>query len=323
MQRGLVREGTKLLTQGAELEGGEEGCHPLQPGARSLRLAVNSTRRVRWGARLGQASPLSVSLDSLVTGGGPAPLLRVRVARRYPLLYCVKEQDGKSSFLQERQWEVRRARSGEDSSLQSLYCQVEQEVLGEEERERGKGARVRESELEGLTDGAELWSLLEGCGDPSLASCLSEEQREAMEEAARACREERRRRVEEEVQRRLQEAGRGRSGQATPLLRVRLVDAREPEKEGARSALLTVWRPGACTEELREGALLGVTGCSVTRVDGHTVQLTAGRSSQYLELGGELGAGGVGRSLTGLKTVCGHGFRPAFNEVDVVAVVIR
>ena len=39
-------------------------------------------------------------------GGGPArpaPLLRVTVARRFPLLYCVKEQDGRSSFLQERQ----------------------------------------------------------------------------------------------------------------------------------------------------------------------------------------------------------------------------
>ena len=29
VQRVLVREGIKVLTQGAELEGGEEGCHPL------------------------------------------------------------------------------------------------------------------------------------------------------------------------------------------------------------------------------------------------------------------------------------------------------
>ena len=74
------------------------------------------------------------------------------MARRYPLLYCVKEQNGRSSFLQERQWEVWWARSGEDSSLQSFYCQVEQEVLVEEEKERGKGAVVRQAELEGLTD---------------------------------------------------------------------------------------------------------------------------------------------------------------------------
>ena len=116
---------------------------------------------MRWGARLGQTSLLAVSLENLVTGGRPAPLLRVRVTRRYPLLYCVKEPDGRSSFLQEKQWEVRWARSGEDSSLQSLYCQVEREVLAEEEKERGKGAVVRQAELEGLTDGAELWSLLQ------------------------------------------------------------------------------------------------------------------------------------------------------------------
>ena len=44
------------------------------------------------------------------------------------------------------------------------------------------------------------------------------------------------------------------------------MDARE--KKGACSALLTVWRPGAFTESLWKGALLGVTGCSVTRVEG-------------------------------------------------------
>ena len=80
------------------------------------------------------------------------------MARRYPLHCCVKEQDGRSSFLQERQWEVRWARSGGDSSLQSLYCQVERE-----EKERGKGA-VKPS-----------CGLLQACTNPSLASCLSEE----------------------------------------------------------------------------------------------------------------------------------------------------
>ena len=62
------------------------------------------------------------------------------MAHSYPLLYCVKEQGGRRSFLRERQWEVRLARSSEDSSLN---CQVEWEVLAEEEKERGKGAVLR------------------------------------------------------------------------------------------------------------------------------------------------------------------------------------
>ena len=82
------------------------------------------------------------------------------------------------------------ARSGGESSLQSLFCKVKRE-----EKERGK-----EAELEGLTDGAELWSLMQACTNPSLASCLSEEQRQAMEGMACAYRE-------EEVHMRLQEAG--------------------------------------------------------------------------------------------------------------------
>ena len=49
-----MREGTEVLTQGAELEGGEESCHSLH----------------QEGARLGQTSLLAVSLENLVMGGG-------------------------------------------------------------------------------------------------------------------------------------------------------------------------------------------------------------------------------------------------------------
>ena len=62
VQKKMIVEGTKLVTQGAELLGGEEGCHPLQAEDRSLKLHVNSTRRVRCNARLGQCPPIAVGL---------------------------------------------------------------------------------------------------------------------------------------------------------------------------------------------------------------------------------------------------------------------
>ena len=43
-----------------------------------------------WWSKLGVARPISVRLRSLVGGGGATPLLRVLVARVYPLLYCVR-----------------------------------------------------------------------------------------------------------------------------------------------------------------------------------------------------------------------------------------
>ena len=313
--QGVVAEGTKLLTQGAELVGGEEGCHPLEAAGRQLRLQVNSTRRVRWRQRLGQAAPLAVALCSLLPGGGAAPLLRLRVARRYPLLYCVKEQGGKSLFLTEREWEVREQGQGSDTALHALYREVEERVAREE---APPAARVREGQLRGVTCGEQLYALVAGSGDPGLAATLTMEQREAMEEVARCRREELRRRVEEEVQEKM---GSRRGAQATPLLRLRLVDVCG---ERRRSAVLTIWRPGAGAAELVEGREVGLTGAQVARVEAATVHLTASRSTQYLDIEGcEPADQEEVRRVTDLATVCAPAFAPVFGEVDVVAVVVR
>jgi hypothetical protein len=66
VQRDLLPESAKLMTQGAQLLGGEAGCNPLEAEGRSLRLQANSSRRVRWGARLGQAAPITVPLGGLL-----------------------------------------------------------------------------------------------------------------------------------------------------------------------------------------------------------------------------------------------------------------
>ena len=88
--------GTKVVTAGAEMEGGDQGCHPLEAeGKLQLVLHVNSTRRMKWWAKLGPAPPFTVRMDSLVAGGGPTPFLKLTVARTYPRMYYVKDQGGK------------------------------------------------------------------------------------------------------------------------------------------------------------------------------------------------------------------------------------
>ena len=100
-----ICQGTKLVVQGCSLiatggDGTDQGCHPLDAGAGlQLCVQVNSCRRARWWARLGACPPISVRLDSLVGGGGGlAPLVRVVIARTYPIVYCV-QTNGKTEYL--------------------------------------------------------------------------------------------------------------------------------------------------------------------------------------------------------------------------------
>ena len=253
-QRGKLVEGTKVVTQGAELLGGEEGAHPLQAEGRSLKLHVNSTRRVRWNTRLGQCAPIAVGLGSLLEGGGATAMLRLRVVRRYPMMFCVKDAGGRSRFLTEKEWEAMRSRAGGGEGVQKIYCEVE-EMVKKEEGIVGQKLKVKEKDLVGVECGEELLRLVTASGDPGLVACLNQEQREAMEEAGRRQSERVRSKVEEVVQERLREERRG--AEASPMLRVRIVDARqEEEEEGTNSrcsGLLTVWRPTGEADMLKEG----------------------------------------------------------------------
>ena len=65
----------------------------------------------------------------------------------------------------------------------------------------------------------------------------------------------------------------------------------------------------------------------MNRVAGHTVHLTAGKHSQYLELEGglmaEVRVDELSRALTPLASICRPKFSPVFNEVDLVGLVVR
>ena len=66
----------------------------------------------------------------------------------------------------------------------------------------------------------------------------------------------------------------------------------------------------------------------MNRVAGHTIHMTAGKHSQYLELEGGLVEGGgaedeLSRALTPLSTICRPKFSPIFYEVDLVGLVVR
>ncbi len=115
----------------------------------------------------------------------------------------------------------------------------------------------------------------------------------------------------------------------TPLLRLRLLDI--GRHTAATSGLLTLWRPdGQLSGLLEEGRVLGLANCLVGHQAGGgaaTINLTASRATQYLDIGRPAAAADAlppdaCRRLTSAGDVGGADFKPPFNEVDLVVMVL-
>ena len=107
IQSGRIKVGTKLLCN-AELVGSEEGIDPLdfdeskcsQSIPMALELHANSTRLAKWDSKLGFVNPkhfrqgkgffMIKSLNDVIPGGGPLPLVDVLVCRKYNRLFYRK-----------------------------------------------------------------------------------------------------------------------------------------------------------------------------------------------------------------------------------------
>ncbi len=117
--------------------------------------------------------------------------------------------------------------------------------------------------------------------------------------------------------------------EATPLLRLRLLDVGR-HTAVTTSGLLTLWRPdGQLSGLLEEGRVLGLANCLVGHQAGGggaaTINLTASRATQYLDIGRSATDTlplEACRRLTSAGGVGGADFRPPFNEVDLVVMVL-
>ena len=132
-----ITVGTKLMIFGAELVGLSSPCHPLEvPGSCCLKISANSTRRVRWFAKLGyQPTPHSfpVPLTSVYPDGGLVGCTDVVIARVYPMLYLEKKEGAKNVFRSERQ--ERKISSNfekeRQKNIDKICCRVQKEFEDE------------------------------------------------------------------------------------------------------------------------------------------------------------------------------------------------
>uniref|UniRef100_A0A8D8IF11 Breast cancer type 2 susceptibility protein n=1 Tax=Culex pipiens TaxID=7175 RepID=A0A8D8IF11_CULPI len=333
---GRIVVGTKLMVQGAELLNLNEGCAPLDvPIDVRLRIHANSTRRAHWLAKLGLYQvPTSflVSCNHIVDRGGLVVRLQLVVVRVYPLMYVDKSQG--SSVLRSGRVERRRNVASDANrfdNFQKLCSQVQKEL----ESERAAVRRNGRMTVTRSTTTAELLEMVEAGLDLSYIEYdISATQRDAIVDLQRRMQEETAQEVNRRVKTLMASGGgtdnkRAIDGSAsessgrlvTPLLKVRVVDARKPEK----TLLMSVWGPPEdLGEVVQERRVLEVVNLTANGSKNCEIQLKAGKSTNYRVLDRmqfDLPEGHF-RKLTKIVDVDRSSFHPLYNEFDTVGVVV-
>jgi hypothetical protein len=171
--------GTKIVTYGAELVGSADGCHPLEaPPTLCLRLSANSTRRVRWYARLGFQTcpvPFSLPLTSLFPDGGLVGCTEAVIARVYPLIYMEKVRDGRNIFRSGRAEEQAASRHQEirQRKIEAISSRLQKEYEEELANKNGcsrvgwrRSRRLNTVQVKQLQDGEAIHTALTNSPDP-------------------------------------------------------------------------------------------------------------------------------------------------------------
>ena len=144
----------------------------------------------------------------------------------------------------------------------------------------------------------------------------------ALQQAKEMKYEELRTRIREEVEARRKTQ----KLEATPVLKMRVVDLSRDTEDTVSSGIVTIWRPANSWASLSEGDLCCVRGCLVSRVEGHTSHLTANKNTScHLLQSRQANTSPVQsnkRTTRALAALTGPRFRPAFSEVDTVVAVV-
>ena len=143
--------------------------------------------------------------------------------------------------------------------------------------------------------------------------CLSDQQVKLLENAKIAKADELRRRVKEEVENRVKKN----HCDSSQVLKLRVVNVDDWDSV---SGLLTIWRPGDSWAEVTEGHVVHVGSLVLGRVAGHTVHLTASKQTSCRLVQPDLVP--TRRRITPLSEMTRTGYKPLFNEVDLVVVVV-
>ncbi|KFO80345.1 Breast cancer type 2 susceptibility protein, partial [Cuculus canorus] len=342
LHRRRLTVGQKIIVQGAELVGPQNGCTPLEaPDSLMLKISANSTRCARWHAKLGfhrDPRPFPLPLSSLYSEGGAVGCIDVVIQRTYPIQWVEKTAAGSYVFRNRRAEEREAAKHAEDQQkkLEALFAKIQAEYEKREERTSRQTSRSRivtRQQIHSLQDGAELYEAIQNASDPGyMEGYLSEDQLKALNAYRQLMNDRKQTQIQEEFKKALESAEQEENGcskrDVSTVWKLCVVDYKKQEK--CKGVILSIWRPlvDVCSL-LKEGSRYRVyqlcTSQSKGRSDSTNVQLTATKKTQYLQLPVSqemLIQIFSPRKVLKFTSLSDPSFRPPCAEVDLVGVVV-
>ncbi|XP_040043049.2 breast cancer type 2 susceptibility protein isoform X1 [Gasterosteus aculeatus] len=298
LRNGRVAVGSKLIVHGAQLVGSQEACSPLEaPEALMLKICANSSRPVRWDAKLGfhkDPRPFLLPLSCLYSSGGQVGCVDMIVLRSYPIQWMERKPEGGVVFRSVRaeEKEAKRFNGLKQKAMEILFAKIqdefEKEDKGNDKPQRRRQAISRQA-IAGLQAGEEL---CEAVGeDPAhLEALLSEQQVETLNTYRRCVMEKKQAQLHDRFQRALESAeaseGSCPKREVTPVWRLVVADSRD---QRGRVYQLNLWRPSSDLQALlKEGRRYKVYNLTTSDGKKHNgssnVQLTGTKKTQFQDL---------------------------------------
>ncbi|XP_058793270.1 uncharacterized protein LOC131665410 [Phymastichus coffea] len=283
---GKIKEGTKIITYGAELMECERGFFPLEkPPNVSLKIHTNCTRRAKWDVKLGYqkiSRPIPVKLRDIISAGGMIGEITAAAARVYPILYREKTVDGKSIYRNAR-------------------CEEKVAIAHERAVERKVDAMYAEAQ-KNFHSKKKLES-----DDDSDTSQIQISQKFNHYERKQ---EEFKRKLESQVRHGLPPRR-----DVTTVLKIRLVD-------DCTTVILSIWGAGEESDcDIREGDTISIYNAFTSGHRGGDLHLTASRIT-HIKTEPLLKLPYPNRICTFIPDIGVAGFEPKFGEFDTVGVVV-
>ncbi|NXE32037.1 BRCA2 protein, partial [Ptilorrhoa leucosticta] len=342
LDRRRLTVGQKIIVHGAELVGPQNGCTPLEaPDSLMLKISANSTRRARWHAKLGfhrDPRPFPLPLSSLYSEGGAVGCIDVVIQRTYPIQWMEKTSAGSYVFRNSRAEEREAAKHAEDQQkkLEALFAKIQAEYEKHEERTSRRTPRsqiLTRQQIHNLQDGAELYEAIQNASDPGyMEGYLSDDQLKALKAHRQLMNDRKQTLIQEQFKKALESAEQEENGcykrDVSAVWKLYVVDCRKQEKH--KGALLSIWRPlpDVCSL-LKEGARYRIFQLAASpsrgRADSTSIQLTATKKTQYLQLSVSqemLVQIFFPRKALEFTTLLDPSFQPPCAEVDLVGVVV-
>ncbi|NWT14791.1 BRCA2 protein, partial [Vireo altiloquus] len=342
LDRRRLTVGQKIIVHGAELVGPQNGCTPLEaPDSLMLKISANSTRRARWHTKLGfhrDPRPFPLPLSSLYSEGGAVGCIDVVVQRTYPIQWMEKTSAGSYIFRNSRAEEREAAKHAEDQQkkLETLFAKIQAEYEKHEERTNRRTPRSRtvtRQQIHNLQDGAELYEAIQNASDPGyMEGYLSDDQLKALKAYRQLMNDRKQTQMQEQFKKALESAEQEENGcykrDVSAVWKLYVVDYKKQQKH--KGAVLSIWRPlpDVCSL-LKEGTRYRIFQLAAShsrgRADSTSIQLTATKKTQYLQLSVSqemLVQIFFPRKALEFTSLLDPSFQPPCAEVDLVGVVV-